>query len=287
VALGNAQVGDSKTGAAVTLTNTGTGPLTIATIVVGAAPPPGTGNADFTLVSGAGACANGAQIPPAPGPGNSCTLTVRLAPTATGARAAVVTLTDDDQAVANSTQTLTLSGTGVDFSVAQATPGTVQVTGGTPATVALNLTTNPSGAALPNDVNFSCASTESTLTCTANPAKITAGSTSGSTTITINSVATLLPPPTSRPDPRLFYLLGLATLAAALQVLLWRAGRRRGRRIAGLAYYLPLVLLLASLAGIAGCAGGAKSTPKGANTVTVTSTSGAVAHQTVINLNVN
>lgn len=184
------------------------------------------------------------------------------------------------------TRTIAMTGSGVDFSLAQATPGTVQITAGTPATVTLNLAQN---GPLVNDVNFTCAfPTQLTgASCSLNPPKIMAGIPSGSTTLTINTTAGgALPPLAQKPDPRLFYPLWLGAVALALLRL---ASRHRQLLQPRLAFYLPLALLLLAVAFIAGCGGGGgmAGTPKGPSTVTVTSTSGAVSKTTLININVN
>jgi type IV pilus biogenesis protein CpaD/CtpE len=51
--------------------------------------------------------------------------------------------------------------------------------------------------------------------------------------------------------------------------------------------YLTLVLLVIVTAGLVGCATTPISTPKGASSVTVTSTSGGVSKTTTVNINVN
>jgi len=81
----------------VTLNNTGTGPLTIASATV-----TGTG---FTRV--AGGC--GATL----AAGANCAITVQAAPTTLGAKTGSLVITDNTGAVANSTQTVSLSANGI------------------------------------------------------------------------------------------------------------------------------------------------------------------------------
>src|SRR5437879_2413771 len=84
----------------VTLTNSGTAPLRIATAVLG-----GANAGDFALASGT-PCINGAT----PAAGATCVLTLTLPPTPASARTATVTITDD---AAGSPQSVSLTGTGV------------------------------------------------------------------------------------------------------------------------------------------------------------------------------
>src|SRR5437870_5104945 len=83
----------------VTLTNSGTAPLSIATAVLG-----GANAGDFALASGT-TCINGATL----AAGANCVLTLTFTPTAASARTATVTITDD---AAGSPQSVSLTGTG-------------------------------------------------------------------------------------------------------------------------------------------------------------------------------
>ena len=82
----------------VTLTNTGSATLNIASIVLG-----GTNPSDFaeTTTCGATLAANA-----------TCTISATFTPAAAATYAATITLTDNTNNVANSTQTIALSGTG-------------------------------------------------------------------------------------------------------------------------------------------------------------------------------
>src|SRR5207244_4711907 len=84
----------------VTLTNSGTAPLSIATAVLG-----GANAGDFALASGT-TCINGATL----AAGANCVLNLTFTPTAASARTATVTITDD---AAGSPQSVSLTGTGV------------------------------------------------------------------------------------------------------------------------------------------------------------------------------
>jgi Ca2+-binding RTX toxin-like protein len=135
VAFGASQVGVAKN-VTVTLSNTGTGPLTIASIAV-------TG-ADVTRQGGT--CATTVAA------GASCTVIVRFLPTAAAARTGSLTFTDNAGGTAGTTQVIPLSGTGVNAAIT-VNPATLAfgnnsvgpVTGGNGVTA--NLTVRNSGPA--------------------------------------------------------------------------------------------------------------------------------------------
>ena len=100
----------------VTLQNTGTGPLTIASIA-----PSGADSGDFSYASDASA-----PCPISPntlGTGNSCTLDITFTPQATGSRSAQITITDNSGGTTGSTQNVSVSGTGIQLSSIAVTPG--------------------------------------------------------------------------------------------------------------------------------------------------------------------
>jgi hypothetical protein len=179
--------------------------------------------------------------------------------------------------------------TNVDYSLQQATTGTVQITAGSPANITLNLTTAPAGAALPADVNYTCSAPASLIgaTCALNPTKTSAGSTSGNTTLTITTTASV--PPLSRPtDPRGPYLFWIMATALAWLMATFLVAWQKILPLRGRPVYVSLALLVIIMAGLAGCSSASKpaSTPKGPATVTVTSTSGTVSKTTAINIDV-
>ncbi|HEV2176230.1 MAG TPA: choice-of-anchor D domain-containing protein [Terriglobia bacterium] len=96
VNFGDQAVGTGSTPVAVTLTNKGTGPLTINSISLTGADPGDFGESN-TCGSSVGA-------------GASCTITLTFTPTTTGMRSAAVTISDSDL---TSPQTIGLSGNGV------------------------------------------------------------------------------------------------------------------------------------------------------------------------------
>src|SRR5207245_127198 len=115
LAFGTQRVSTPSPVQTVTLTNSGTAPLSIATAVLG-----GANAGDFALASGT-TCLNGATL----AAGANCVLNLTFTPTAASARTATATITDD---AAGSPQSVSLTGTGV-----------------TPPTATLSATSSPFG----------------------------------------------------------------------------------------------------------------------------------------------
>ena len=84
----------------VTLTSSGDGPLSIASIMV---------SGDFALATTATSCPYSGGAVPAQ---TTCTIDITFTPTGTGPLSGAVTITDNNNGVAGSTQTVTLSGNG-------------------------------------------------------------------------------------------------------------------------------------------------------------------------------
>jgi hypothetical protein len=99
VSFGNQKVGIDSTAQTVTLTNSGTTPLSISSIAL-----TGTNAADFAQTN---TCPGSTNTLAA---GSSCTITITFTPGATGARSASLTFTDN---AADSPQTVALDGTGI------------------------------------------------------------------------------------------------------------------------------------------------------------------------------
>ena len=98
LAFGNQKQQTTSAPKTVTLSNTGTAPLTINSILIG-----GTNSGDFARTT---TC--GATLPA----GANCSINVTFRPTKKGGRAATLTVTDNSNAVANSKQQVSLTGTG-------------------------------------------------------------------------------------------------------------------------------------------------------------------------------
>ena len=144
IPFGNQRKGTSSGGTDVTVTNTGTATLNIASIALG-----GTNPTQFLLgaPSSGTACSLTAATPVAPA--GNCKFGVKFTPTATGAQAASVAITDDSGGIASSTQTVSLTGTGTTATIAL-TPSPVpfnnQRVGVTSGPLTITLTNSGNGS---------------------------------------------------------------------------------------------------------------------------------------------
>ena len=131
----NTNTGVTSAALSATLTNSGAGPLTIASIALS-----GTNLADFALVNNCGATLNAAA---------NCTLSVKFTPSAPGARTAAITITDNANNLAGTHQTITLTGTGLGLPSASVTPSflgyTDQTIASTSAAQVVTLTNSGAG----------------------------------------------------------------------------------------------------------------------------------------------
>jgi FtsP/CotA-like multicopper oxidase with cupredoxin domain len=130
LAFGNQVVGTTSGAMTTTLSNTGTAPLTVNSILA-----TGTNAGDFVVTNN---CGGSVAI------GGSCTISVKFAPTATGARSASISISSNDSL--HSPLTVSLTGTGILIGVNPSAAGfgalNVGVTS-SPQTVTLtNNTTN-------------------------------------------------------------------------------------------------------------------------------------------------
>lgn len=102
LAYGNQNAGVASGPQSVVLTNTGNGPLTLTSAIVG-----GANAADFTATPGCG------PLPAQIAVHATCTVTVIFVPSVSGAESATLTFTDNSGGASGSTQNVTLSGTGI------------------------------------------------------------------------------------------------------------------------------------------------------------------------------
>jgi hypothetical protein len=134
LSFGNQNVGTSSAGQNITLSNTGTGSLTISSVQLSGANTgdfPSTTNCGHSLAAG-----------------SSCTVTVTFKPTATGSRSAAIVLNDSGT---GSPQSVALSGTGVSTGAPAVTLSATALTFGTEPlnsqTAAQSVTITNSGTA--------------------------------------------------------------------------------------------------------------------------------------------
>jgi sugar lactone lactonase YvrE len=270
----------------LTLSNTGSGSLAIASIAIS-----GANSGDFTQSNNCGASlAEGAN----------CTINVAFKPTDAGPRAAAVAIT-----TSAGVQSVSLSGTGTDFALALAAGGSNTATVSAGQTASYTLSLSASGAA--QTVAVSCTGAPAGATCTV-PATVTV---TPGTTVPLNvSVSTTARSTvvgykhSSAPDnPSLLWSLW-ATLALA-SLLFWtridktRAGKQRAMgdmRPAGawrLAVAMPILLLVLPPLALTGCGGGSgggggkkNPMPPSTSTLKVTATANGVSHTTQLTLTV-
>jgi hypothetical protein len=184
----------------------------------------------------------------------------------------------------------TFSLTNFSLTLALATQGTVQITGGTPANIQLNLTVTPAGTPLPTAVNYACTvpSSLTNTTCAMIPSSTAAGQTSGQTTLMITTAAgTASAPPRQTPQTPYLPWTIVTTLAALMAT--YFAGRKNLLPWRVRPAYLTIALLVIAAGAAVGCtsSGAGLGTPKGPSTITVTATSGSAVVQSQVNINVN
>ena len=270
-------VGTSGLPQNVTLTNTGSVAISIASIV--ASP------ADFGALPTCGASLAA---------GGSCSIGVFFDPTVSGARTGTLTITDS---AANSPQTVALSGTGQDFSVAPpAAAPTATVKAGQTAVYMLNLAP---GGGFSQQVTFTCAGAPAEASCVVspNPAMLSGSSTTVTVSVstTAKSLAIRLAPKFAPLGFVKYWTLALEFLLSGL-ILFWLLQRKEKRISIG---YATVLLLASAFLTVSACGGGSSSgggggnpsvpgTTAGSYTLTVTATyttgSSTLSHQTNLTL---
>jgi len=266
LAFGNQQLNTTSTAQIVTLTNTGTGALTINTISI---PPP----SDFAETStGATAC----PISPATlAVGANCKISVTFTPTALGARVGTLTITDN---ATGSPHTVPLTGTGTntpDFTITATAPSPSPVKAGSPATFTVTVT--PTGG-FNSAVTIACVEPAglNLSTCTPTTSPITPNGAAVSTLVTVTTTApSLMVPPPSVPTRPLRIWQIIPLLLALILLFLLPTAKRLRMRLGMAAATLALLVL-------AGCSGpGAPKkvgTTPGTYQLTVTGTAGTTMH---------
>jgi Abnormal spindle-like microcephaly-assoc'd, ASPM-SPD-2-Hydin/Beta-propeller repeat/Cep192 domain 4 len=189
----------SSTPQTVTLTNTGSGALSITSIAIS-----GTNASDFTLTSKS-PC--GATVSPS----SVCTISVNFKPAAAGAESATLQISDN---AAGSPQSVALAGSGADFQIS-VSPASATVSAGSSATYTLTIT--PLGG-FNATVALSCAGTPPFGACTLSNTSVTPDGSSPSTaTVT---VATLGPASAPLDSHRILPPSGLPKLPWPVWMLL-------------------------------------------------------------------
>jgi hypothetical protein len=220
----------------VTLINTGTGSLTISSVV--ASP-----SSDFSVLS---TCGNSLAA------GGNCSIGVFFDPSNSGTRDGVLTITDN---ASGSPQTVTLTGMGEDFSLSASSP-TATVMPGQTATYSVAVA--PLGG-FNQAVSMSCSGAPAGATCTVSPSSVTLnGSVLQNVTVTVATTASSAS--VMRPGNQHFeYAFWLAWSGLlGLPMILIKPYPDRKRRSHWIAI-LGLICVLAVFSGVPACGGGPSS----------------------------
>jgi YVTN family beta-propeller protein len=255
----SSQLVGSSASQSVTLTNSGSAPLTITSIGF-----TGTNASEFTQNNTCGSTLAG---------GSSCTINVTFTPTAGGSGSATASLSVTDSA-ASSPQTAAITGTVQSFLLTTSCVSLTVVPG---QTAIFTVDLAPVNG-FTQSVSLSCSGAPALATCTAAQSSVALN---GSAPVSVQVTATttqatgLLQPPFGNSNGnRMAGLVGLAGIAgfAALVVLPGKRRAKAARRLYGLIF---LLCLLATLATLPSCGGGGVDPPgtaAGTYPLTVTGT---------------
>jgi len=295
--FGSQLLGTTSAPQPVTLSNTGTAALALASIsVLGDFGQ--TNTCGGSLAAGGSCTINVTFTPPSiiPSGANSTTLTGSL------------TITDNSRSASGTTQTVSLSGTWQDFtiSIPAGSSSSATISPGQSAMYKLSVGSEGGFNEL---VGLTCGGFPTASTCVAAPDSVAPGS---NFTIIVTTTAPSAMPPRTPPQPRLPGPQALIVLAMLLAGIAWtlRAQPQPFRRSLSSAQtgergsistiwwklFLPLAVGLLLALALAGCGGGVApnsnhGTPVGTYTLTVKGTAGSgsatVSHSVTLTLNVS
>jgi hypothetical protein len=261
-------VGGTSAAQIVTLTNTGTGALTVTSV---------TPNGDFadttSCVTSSPIAANG-----------TCTISVTFVPTVAGPRSGSISIVDN---ATGSPHTIGLSGTATDFSLSlpPGSSSSAKAKSGDRIVFLFNL---GGSSDFSGNVTLDCAPVppQPSITCSVEPTSVTltAGSTS-LTKITLNTFCSWNAPRLHLPwnGPLRIPLLPGLWLAAGIALILFALAQHNRRRVRLL---VPAAMLV--VFGMVGCASRPKgpggATPPGTYNLAIHATSQGVTHTVIVTL---
>ncbi len=271
VTFPNQYVGTTGLPQDVTITNAGTGTLTITSVT--------TTPKDFGNLSGCGNTLAAGAI---------CQIGVFFDPTTGGTRTGTLTITDN---ASDSPQTISISGVGQDFSVAASSSSTATVTSGQTANYTVAIAP---GGGFNQKVALSCSGGPASSTCSLSSSSVALnGSSPTSVTVTVStgvgsaSPIALIKLPSNTPI-RLCFSIAVLMVFATLYSTLVQFRRRPLWLLRGSAFpsLLFFVMTFSSCGG--GGSQGGGGTPAGSYTLTVTGTfssgSASLSHATNLTL---
>ena len=296
--FGSQLLGTTSAPQPVTLSNTGTAALAIASIST-------LGDFNQTNTCGGSLAAGG-----------SCTINVAFTPPSiipSGANSTTtltgsLTITDNSRNATGTTQTVSLSGTWQDFTISIPSGSSSSATVSPGQSAMFKLSVGSEGG-FNESVSLTCGGFPTDSTCVASPNSVAPGS---NFTIIVTTTAPSAVAPRTLPQPRLPGPQALMMLAMLLAGIAWtlraqpqsflrslssaKTGERGSTPTIRRTVFLPLAAGLLLALALAGCGGGVApnsnhGTPVGTYNLTVTGTAGsgsaAVSHSVTLTLNVS
>jgi 6-phosphogluconolactonase (cycloisomerase 2 family) len=251
VAFGTVTQGVSAGPQSVTLTNSGSGPQHISSVVLG--------GANSTVVSMSNTC-----TAPAYAAGGTCTIGVSITPIAAGLQSTTITIADD---AAESPQTITISANVIPaFTIAPAAPGGTSETIKAGQTASFMLQLTP-GAGFAGNVSFECAGAPTAAMCKAPSISLNSGSAVPYVVSISTTGASTGGIPWTPRLPRGFPLQIISLVALCGLLLSMVSTLKRGPRGFSQTRLIgaSAVLILLAVMGIAGC-GGSAAAPQSVST---------------------
>ena len=267
VRFGNESVGAPSPAQTVTVTNTGSGAVNLASIAA---------SSQFSETNNCGSTLS---------PSASCTVNVIFTPSASGSQTGTLTLTDDATA---SPQSIPLSGTGVSsaLTIAPGSGGSTSATiaNGQSATYQLSLSASPG---LEGMVTLTCSGAPTGASCSVTPGSLNLSSGQSSAfTVTVSTA----PSGNVAASERAAMAGALWFCSFVMFPFFFRAKRVRARM-----FVIPLLIACAVTVGLSGCGGGQSSSPgttvssqvaPGSYSIHVSATQGSVSVTQTLSLTV-